>query len=141
MDEKVFEALRERVKSEPYAKMLGLELVKVESGYALDPDGLLRRGTTTSTAAATAGLSSHSSTRPSRFASNSSGKIEIALNVSVSYMKAPRRQATSSRPRRSSSTAPAGSATSSSRSETPRAISWPPARPRPTAGTSPLPFL
>jgi hypothetical protein len=27
--------LRERVKSEPYAKMLGLELVKVGRGYAL----------------------------------------------------------------------------------------------------------
>ena len=35
MDEKIFEALHERVKGEPYAKMLGLELVKVASGYAL----------------------------------------------------------------------------------------------------------
>jgi acyl-coenzyme A thioesterase PaaI-like protein len=35
MDERVFAALRERVKSEPYAKMLGLELVKVARGYAL----------------------------------------------------------------------------------------------------------
>ncbi|MCK7504693.1 MAG: hypothetical protein MZV70_11795 [Desulfobacterales bacterium] len=74
MDERVFEALRERAKSEPYAKMLGLELVKVASGYALDPDGLQRRPTTTSTAAATAGLSSRSLTRPSRSPRTPAGK-------------------------------------------------------------------
>ncbi len=35
MSEKLFDALRKQVQNEPYAKMLGLELVKVERGYAL----------------------------------------------------------------------------------------------------------
>ena len=35
MSGKVFEALRRRAEREPYAKLLGLELVKVEDGYAL----------------------------------------------------------------------------------------------------------
>ena len=89
MSENVFEALRERVKNEPYAKMLGLELVKVERGYAQ-----IRM---------TFGESHHNiygrchggaifslMDEAFQIASNSSGKIEIALNVNVSYMKAPR---------------------------------------------------
>ena len=88
MSEKVFEALRKRAKSEPYAKLLGLELVKVEDGYALvrmvfteklhNIYGRCHGGALFSLI-----------DEAFQFSSNSSGKIEIALNVNISYVKAP----------------------------------------------------
>jgi acyl-CoA thioesterase len=89
MDERVFEALRERVKSEPYAKMLGLELVKVESGYALIRMAFTERHHNIYGRCHGGAIFSLID-EAFQIASNSSGKIEIALNVSVSYMKAPR---------------------------------------------------
>ena len=75
-----------------------------------------------------------------QIASNSSGKIEIALNVNVSYMKPPT-QEMSLRPRRSSSTAPAGSAISSSRSAMPQAICMAACQATAYRRDEPLPFL
>jgi len=89
MSEKVFEALRERVKSEPYAKMLGLELVKVESGYALIRMAFSERHHNIHGRCHGGAIFSLID-EAFQIASNSSGKIEIALNVNVSYMKAPR---------------------------------------------------
>ncbi len=91
MSEKVFEALRERVKSEPYAKMLGLELVKVESGYALIRMAFTERHHNIYGRCHGGAIFSLID-EAFQIASNSSGKIEIALNVSVSYMKAPSRR-------------------------------------------------
>jgi acyl-CoA thioesterase len=89
VSEKVFEALRERVKSEPYAKLLGLELVKVESGYALIRMAFTERHHNIYRRCHGGAIFSLMD-EAFQIASNSSGKIEIALNVSVSYMKAPR---------------------------------------------------
>jgi len=89
MSEKVFEALRERVKSEPYAKMLGLELVKVESGYALIRMAFSERHHNIHGRCHGGAIFSLID-EAFQIASNSSGKIEIALNVNFSYMKAPR---------------------------------------------------
>jgi acyl-CoA thioesterase len=88
MTEKVFEALRERARSEPYAKLLGLELVKVEDGYALvrmTVKEVHRNIYDRCHGGALFSLIDEAF----QFASNSSGKVEIALNVNVSYMKAP----------------------------------------------------
>jgi acyl-CoA thioesterase len=89
MSEKVFEALRERVKSEPYANMLGLELVRVESGYALIRMAFSERHHNIYGRCHGGAIFSLID-EAFQIASNSSGKIEIALNVNVSYMKAPR---------------------------------------------------
>jgi acyl-CoA thioesterase len=88
MSEKVFEALRKRARSEPYAKLLGLELVKVEDGYALvrmTVKEVHRNIYDRCHGGALFSLIDEAF----QFASNSSGKVEIALNVNVSYMKAP----------------------------------------------------
>jgi acyl-CoA thioesterase len=79
MSEKVFEALRERVKSEPYAKMLGLELVKVESGYALIRMAFTERH-----------HNIYGRCHGGAIFSLIDDAFQIALNVSVLYMKAPR---------------------------------------------------
>jgi acyl-CoA thioesterase len=89
MSEKVFEALRERVKNEPYANMLGLELVRVESGYALIRMAFSERHHNIYGRCHGGAIFSLID-EAFQIASNSSGKIEIALNVNVSYMKAPR---------------------------------------------------
>ncbi len=89
MSENVFEALRERVKSEPYAKMLGLELVKVEQGYALIRMAF-KESHHNIYGRCHGGAIFSLIDEAFQIASNSSGKIEIALNVNVSYMKAPR---------------------------------------------------
>jgi acyl-CoA thioesterase len=88
MSEKVFEALRERVKSEPYAKLLGLELVKIEDGYALVRMTVKEAHRNIYDRCHGGALFSLID-EAFQFASNSSGRIEIALNVNVSYMKAP----------------------------------------------------
>jgi len=89
VSEKVFEALRERARSEPYAKMLGLELVRVASGYALIRMAVSERHHNIHGRCHGGAIFSLID-EAFQIASNSSGKIEIALNVNVSYMKAPR---------------------------------------------------
>ena len=89
VSEKVFEALRERARSEPYAKMLRLELVRVASGYALIRMAFSERHHNIHGRCHGGAIFSLID-EAFQIASNSSGKIEIALNVNVSYMKAPR---------------------------------------------------
>ncbi|MCU0531803.1 MAG: PaaI family thioesterase [Syntrophales bacterium] len=88
MSEKVFEALRGRAKDEPYAKMLGLELLKVDDGYALVRMTFTERHRNIYGRCHGGALFSLID-EAFQFASNSSGRIEIALNVSISYVKAP----------------------------------------------------
>lgn len=88
MSEKVFEALRGRAKDEPYAKLLGLELLKVEDGYALVRMAFSERHQNIY-GRCHGGAVFSLIDEAFQFASNSSGKVEIALNVNVSYMKAP----------------------------------------------------
>ncbi len=88
MSEKVFEALRGRAKDEPYAKLLGLELVKVQDGYALVRMAFTEKHRNIYGRCHGGALFSLID-EAFQFASNSGGKVEIALNVNVSYMKAP----------------------------------------------------
>lgn len=88
MSEKVFEALRRRAEREPYARLLGLELVKVEDGYALVRMAFAEAHHNIYGRCHGGALFSLID-EAFQFASNASGRIEIALNVSVSYMKAP----------------------------------------------------
>ncbi len=88
MSEKIIEALRRRAQSEPYARLLGLELVRVEDGYALVRMPFTEAHRNIYGRCHGGALFSLID-EAFQFASNSSGKIEIALNVSVSYMKAP----------------------------------------------------
>ena len=88
MSEKVFEALRRRAEREPYARLLGLELVRVEDGYALVRMPFTEKHRNIHGRCHGGALFSLID-EAFQFASNSSGRIEIALNVGVSYLKAP----------------------------------------------------
>ena len=84
----VFEALRRRAEHEPYAKLLGLELLKLEDGYALVRMTFSERHHNIYGRCHGGALFSLID-EAFQFASNAGGRIEIALNVNVSYMKAP----------------------------------------------------
>ncbi len=88
MSEKLFDALRERVQNEPYAKMLGLELVKVARGYALIRMAFSERHQNIYGRCHGGAIFSLID-EAFQVAANSGGVIEIALNVNVSYMKSP----------------------------------------------------
>jgi len=88
VNEKVFEALRMRAKSEPYAKLLGIELVKVDSGYALVRMAFTEKHHNIYSRCHGGAIFSLID-EAFQIAANSSGRIEIALNVNVSYMKTP----------------------------------------------------
>lgn len=88
MSGKVFEALRRRAEREPYAKLLGLELVKVEDGYALVRMPFTEKHRNIHGRCHGGALFSLID-EAFQFASNAGGRIEIALNVNVSYLKAP----------------------------------------------------
>ena len=88
MDEKVFEAIRRKVEKEPYAKKLGLRLREIDAGYSLvemtltpEMDNLF--GT------AHGGAIFSLIDEAFETASNSHGTVSVALQVSISYLKAP----------------------------------------------------
>lgn len=93
MDEKVRAFLTEKTASEPYARHLGMRLVRVDAGYALvemDFDetkqnifGLAHGGAIFSLI-----------DEAFEVASNSHGIMAVALNMNVTYMAAPRLGAT-----------------------------------------------
>ena len=85
--EKVFKALRERVKREPYAGKLGMELVEVKPGYARirmpfgkDIENIFGM--------AHGGAVFSLIDEAFQIASNSHGTVSVALNVQVSYIQA-----------------------------------------------------
>jgi len=88
MSEKIIEALRRRAQIEPYARLLGLELVRVEDGYALVRMAFTEKHRNIYGRCHGGALFSLID-EAFQFASNASGRIEIALNVNVSYLKAP----------------------------------------------------
>lgn len=88
MSEKVFEALRRRAENEPYAKLMGIELLKIEDGYALVRMAFTEKHHNIYGRCHGGALFSLID-EAFQFAANSSGRIEIALNVSISYVKAP----------------------------------------------------
>ncbi len=88
MSEKIFEALRKRVAEEPYANHLGIELVEIGSGRALVRMALSESHRNIYGRCHGGAIFSLMD-EAFQLAANSRGKIEIALNVSISYMKAP----------------------------------------------------
>jgi acyl-CoA thioesterase len=88
MSEAVFEAIRQKVKTEPFAQKMGLELTEIGEGYSLvkmkfTPDmenihGMAHGG------AIFALIDEAFET-----ASNSHGTIAVALNMNVSYVATP----------------------------------------------------
>ncbi len=88
MGESVFDAIRQKVESEPFAKKLGLELTKIGEGYSqvkmmFTPDmenifGMAHGG------AIFALIDEAFET-----ASNSHGTMAVALNMNVSYLATP----------------------------------------------------
>jgi acyl-CoA thioesterase len=93
LSEKVFEAIRKKVESEPYAKKLGLKLRKLASGYSLvemtpvpEMDnifGMVHGGAIFSLI-----------DEAFETASNSHGTVSVALQVSISYLRTPAAGAT-----------------------------------------------
>jgi len=85
--EKIFEALKEKVRKEPYAEKLGLELVRIEAGYSLvrmrfTPEmenifGMAHGGAVFSLI-----------DEAFETASNSHGTVAVALGVSVQFIRA-----------------------------------------------------
>ncbi len=85
--EKVFEAIRQKVADEPYAKMLGLELAEIKTGYAL-----VRMAYTEAIenifGMAHGGAIYSLIDEAFEVACNSHGIVSLALGVSVQYLKA-----------------------------------------------------
>ena len=88
MNEKVFDAIRRRVQSEPFAKKIGLELEAIEEGYSLvkmkftsemeNIFGMAHGGAVFSLI-----------DEAFETASNSHGTVAVALNVNITYHASP----------------------------------------------------
>jgi acyl-CoA thioesterase len=88
MSEGVFEAIRRRVENEPYARKLGLKLLKLSAGYSLieltltpEMDNIFGM--------AHGGAIFSLIDEAFETASNSHGTVAVALQVSISYLKPP----------------------------------------------------
>lgn len=89
MDEKVKEFLTEKVAAEPYARHLGMRLLRVDVGYALvemDFDETKRNIFGLAHGGAVFSLIDEAF----EVASNSHGIMAVALNMNVTYMAAPK---------------------------------------------------
>lgn len=88
MDERVFEAIRRKVENEPYAKMLGLKLRKINSGYSL-VEMTLTADLENIFGMAHGGAIFSLIDEAFQTASNSHGTVSVALQVSISYLRPP----------------------------------------------------
>lgn len=88
MDEKVFEAIRRKVENEPYAKKLGLKLIKITAGYSL-VEMTLAPEMDNIFGMAHGGAIFSLIDEAFETASNSHGTVAVALQVSISYLKPP----------------------------------------------------
>ncbi|MCL7411877.1 MAG: PaaI family thioesterase [Methanosarcinaceae archaeon] len=86
MDNPIFDALFKKVESEPYARKLGIELVKLDYGYSLvkmvyskDMDNIFGM--------AHGGAIYSLIDEAFEMSANSHGTIAVALSVNVSYIK------------------------------------------------------
>ncbi len=90
MKDKVFEAIFRKVEEEPYARKLGLKLLKLDTGYSLvrmDFTGDLENIFGMAHGGAIFSLIDEAF----ETASNSHGTVAVALGLNVHYVKPPRR--------------------------------------------------
>jgi len=92
MDDRVIQAIQERVATEPYARKLGLRLLKLEPGYALVEmditDDMANIHNITHGGAIFSLID-----EAFELSSNSHGTIAVALNMSVTFHRPPTRGA------------------------------------------------
>jgi len=88
LDEKVFEAIRRQVEREPYARKLGLKLLKLSAGYSL-VEMTLAPAMDNIFGMAHGGAIFSLIDEAFETASNSHGTVAVALQVSISYLKPP----------------------------------------------------
>jgi len=92
MDKKVLEAIRQRVANEPFAKQLGLKLLKLESGYALvemDFTDDMANIFDMPHGGAIFSLIDEAF----EISCNTHGTVAVALNVAVTYHRSPTKRA------------------------------------------------
>jgi len=92
MDKKVLEAIRQRVANEPFAKQLGLKLLKLESGYALvemDFTDDMANIFDMPHGGAIFSLIDEAF----EISCNTHGTVAVALNVAVTYNRSPTKRA------------------------------------------------
>jgi len=88
MDKKVVEAIKQRVAKEPYAKKLGLRLLRLEPGYALVEMGL-RSDMANILDTAHGGAIFSLIDEAFQISCNAHGTVAVALNMTVTYHKTP----------------------------------------------------
>jgi len=88
MDKKIIEAIKQRVANEPYAKKMGLKVVKLEPGYALVEmklaDDMANIFDMTHGGAIFSLID-----EAFEISCNTHGTVAVALNVSVTYHRSP----------------------------------------------------
>jgi acyl-CoA thioesterase len=90
MDDKVLSAMRKQVKAEPYARKLGLSLIKVEPGYALVE--MTPQDDTGNIFGMTHGGAIFSLIDEAfQVSCNAHGTVAVALNMTITYHHAPSR--------------------------------------------------
>ncbi|MFH1625278.1 MAG: hotdog fold thioesterase [Pseudomonadota bacterium] len=88
MDRKVFEVLSSKVKDDPYAKFLGIELIEIGEGYSklrMQLESHLYNFIGTAHGGAIFSLADHAFAA----ASNSHGTLAVALNMNITFISAP----------------------------------------------------
>jgi acyl-CoA thioesterase len=88
MESKVFEALTKKVRQEPYAQLLGLNLKKVSEGYAL-VEMTFREEMRNILGNTHGGAIFSLIDEAFEIASNSHGTVAVALNLNVTYVAPP----------------------------------------------------
>lgn len=91
MNDKFIEAIRKRVASEPYARKLGLKLLKLEPGYALVEMGL--KDDMANIFNMTHGGAIFSLVDEAfEISCNTHGTVAVALNMTISYHRPPTKE-------------------------------------------------
>jgi acyl-CoA thioesterase len=92
MDKEVFEALSQRVAKEPYARKLGLRLLKIEPGYAL-VEMALADDMANNFDMAHGGAIFSLIDEAFEISCNTHGTVAVALSMAVTYHRPPTRAA------------------------------------------------
>ncbi|MDY7033773.1 MAG: hotdog fold thioesterase [Thermodesulfobacteriota bacterium] len=88
MDEKVLEVLSNKIKDDPYARFLGIELMEIGKGYSMlkmSLKGNMMNFLGIAHGGAIFSLADHAFAA----ASNSHGTLAVALNMNINYISAP----------------------------------------------------
>jgi acyl-CoA thioesterase len=90
MDKKVVEVIRQRVASEPYARKLGLKLLKLEPGYAL-VEMEVKEDMTNIFNMTHGGAIFSLVDEAFEISCNTHGTVAVALNMTISYHRPPKK--------------------------------------------------